>query len=139
VRSTIINNLKARFDAHCDMIGEVDDATLVATVDVPKHKTLRDHLWCVVGARQSYAKAVRAGQWSGFENSMTSYTSADFKLSLASTAADASAALDEVTDWTGERDQLLSGLYEHEVMHEGQIIRHMYALGKSLPKSWVWS
>jgi hypothetical protein len=44
-----------------------------------------------------------------------------------------------VGDWTGERDDLLAALYEHEVMHEGQIIRHLYALERRLPGLWRWA
>ena len=65
MRATIIKNLNARFAAYGEMIRGIDDPGFAARVDVPKHKPLEQHLWCVVGARESYAKALRAGGWAG--------------------------------------------------------------------------
>jgi hypothetical protein len=70
---------------------------------------------------------------------MTSHSRADFEAFLASSSAAVCEAIDAVGEWTAHRDELLASLYEHEVMHEGQIIRHMYALQKTLPSSWRWA
>ena len=49
------------------------------------------------------------------------------------------AAIASVDDWTSERDQLLIELAEHELMHEGGIIRHMYAFELDIPASVKWA
>jgi len=48
-------------------------------------------------------------------------------------------AIAGICEWTPIRDELLLALAEHEVMHEGQIIRHVYGLEGTLPKSWKWA
>ncbi|HJN51194.1 MAG: hypothetical protein QGI68_14800 [Pseudomonadales bacterium] len=47
--------------------------------------------------------------------------------------------VDAISDWTTAREDLLMRSAEHEVMHEGQIIRHMYGLEKPLPSSFKWA
>lgn len=124
---------------YAELIDQLDEPVLLAQLDLPKHKTLKDHLWCLIGARESYARALEQGQWQGFNCSLSRYTLADFKTALQSSAQAVQSVLEGISDWSSERDQLLLTLAEHEVMHEGQIIRHMYALNQSLPASWRWA
>ena len=42
--------------------------------------------------------------------------------------------LEAVEEWTEVKSELLTTLNEHEVMHEGQLIRHLYGLGYSIPE-----
>jgi hypothetical protein len=139
MRTKIIENLKARFGAYADLIAAVDEALIGQKIDVPKHKSLGDHLWCVVGSRESYGRALVAGGWQGFACSMKAFSRDDFAAKLDDSARDLLAVIDGVSDWTPAREALLADLAEHEVMHEGQIIRHMYALERTLPASWKWA
>jgi uncharacterized damage-inducible protein DinB len=139
MRAAIINNLQARFDAYADLIDQLDDDTLQEKFDIAKHKSLAEHLWCIVGARESYAKALVAGQWQGFGCSITGSTQQDFRDGLRSSADEVVSAICAVDDWTDEREALLATLSEHEVMHEGQIIRHVLGTGHTLPPSWKWA
>lgn len=139
MRDLIVKNLEARFRAYAELMDNLDDPALQHRVDVPRHKNLIEHLWCIVGARESYAKALQSGKWQGFACSMTQYSHSDFAGALRSSAEAATQAINSVDDWTEEREQLLATLAEHEVMHEGQIIRHMYASGRTLPDSWQWA
>lgn len=135
----IVERLTKRFQAYTELTGLLDDELLKQKIEVPKHKSLTEHLWCVVGARESYAKSIKQGEWAGFECSMQTFAPADFCSKLNESAITAIDVIHSVTDWTTERTNLLATLAEHEVMHEGQIIRHMYALEKDLPDSWVWA
>lgn len=139
MRDAIIRNLEQRMHCYSDLITDLDKAVLGVSLDVPKSKTIKDHLWCIVGARESYAKAIEAGEWCGFSCSMGSYERDDFAVALAGSAQAVLGVIARVTDWTPSRDDLLALLSEHEVMHEGQIIRHMYALRRTLPSSWRWA
>ncbi|MDH3644085.1 MAG: hypothetical protein OES38_18415 [Gammaproteobacteria bacterium] len=139
MRDTIIKNLTERFQSYDDFVGQLSDDALAARLDAPKHKSIAEHLWCVVGARESYAKALEAGEWSGFGCSMSAYTRADFEAKLPESARTVVAAIDSVADWTAAREELLATLAEHEVMHEGQIIRHVYGVEGTLPVSWKWA
>ena len=139
MRATIVQNLKARFDAYAELTAALDDGAMGERLDAPKHKSLLEHLWCVVGARESYAKALDTGEWAGFNCSMDKFTRDDFEVSLAASAAIVLTAIDNVSDWTEAREELLATLYEHEIMHDGQIIRHMYGMERTLPESWNWA
>lgn len=135
----LIQRLDARFRAYDELARQLSEELLVRSVDVPKHKTLSDHLWCVIGARESYAKGITAGEWAGFSCSMEGLTTYDFRAKLESSSKAVRDALQPISAWDDARTDLLLSLAEHEVMHEGQIIRHMYALELKLPKSWFWA
>ena len=139
MRQIIIHNMRNRIEAYADLITEIDASNLTAKLAVPKDKSIAEHLWCIVGSRESYAKALLAGQWQGFSCSMTQYTLNDFVSALNASADLVLAAIRNINEWSPERDQLLAALAEHEMMHEGQIIRHMYGLGRTLPASWKWA
>jgi len=99
---------------------------------------VRNHFWCVAGARESYVRAARAGSWQGFDSSLT----ADDDPSAVRAALERTAA--EVDAWLGELapddeygwDWALN-LLEHETQHHGQLIRYLYAVPMPVPRSWV--
>lgn len=139
MRDTIVEALRARIQSYSDLIEAIDSQDLGARLGVPKDKSVAEHLWCVVGARESYAKALDYGEWQGFSCSIDSFERDDFERSLRSSGEALLTAIRDVSDWSLARDQLLADVYEHEVMHEGQIIRHMYGLGREVPPSWRWA
>ncbi len=139
MRATVIRNLEASLQSYADLVSQVDDAAINERLEAPKHKSLGEHLWCVVGARESYANAIRKGEWSGFGCSVTKADRDDFAARLESSAKAVLDAIAAVDEWTEARDELLASVAEHEVMHEGQIIRHMYGLERELPASWKWA
>jgi hypothetical protein len=59
MRAALVQSLEARFRSYADFIAAVDPADVAAKLDVPKDKSVAEHLWCVVGSRESYAKAHR--------------------------------------------------------------------------------
>jgi hypothetical protein len=139
MRETVIRNLVARFDAYSDLINQTDDAALQRKLPVERHKSLTEHLWCVVGARESYAQALTCGQWQGFTCSMAGYSQDDFRSALKKSAAAVMTALDEIEAWDEARESLLADLAEHEAMHEGGIIRHLYGTDSPIPASLKWA
>lgn len=139
MRDQIVKNLECRFRAFSDLAQQLDADLLNRKLDVPKSKSLAEHLWCVIGARESYARAIEQGEWSGFSCSLETFDVAEFRSKLSESSSGAVSAIRDVSDWSEERCELLAKLAEHEVMHEGQIIRHMYALERDLPPSWVWA
>ncbi|TVS15761.1 MAG: hypothetical protein EA417_12675 [Gammaproteobacteria bacterium] len=44
-----------------------------------------------------------------------------------------------LTKWSSQHDELILALFEDEVIHEGQVICHMYGMGRQLPESWRWA
>lgn len=105
--------------------------------DLPSD-TMGHQLWCVLGARESYPRAARAGAWQGF----TSPVPRD--------AADAGALRAALVATAGAVDKWIAGLdaadeasftyalalLEHETQHQGQLIRYLYALRIDRPHSW---
>lgn len=139
MKDAIIKNLAARFAAYNDIIVGCSDEHLQLKLDILKNKSLAEHLWCVVGARESYAAAIAADEWKGFSCSLQQFTQADFSDKLETSAEVALSGIRSVDKRTASRNELLLALFEHEVMHEGQLIRHMYGLGLDIPGSVKWS
>jgi uncharacterized damage-inducible protein DinB len=139
VREVIVRNLGKRIQSYADLITAIDSADLGARLEVPKDKSVAEHLWCIVGARESYARALAAGGWQGFSCSMARQDRESFERALAASGKALLAAIESVDEWSSSREDLLAAVSEHEVMHEGQIIRHMYGLGRQLPASWWWA
>ena len=138
MREAVVEGLIKRFKSYADLINS-SDIELSERLEAAKHKSLGEHLWCVVGARESYAKALRSGEWSGFKCSMTEFSQNDFIEKLQTSAEDVKHTLARIEDWTPGQDSLLLELSDHEVMHEGQIIRHLYGLGHEIPSSIKWA
>ncbi len=139
MRKALIGALKLRFQFYNDLVSATNDVELGKKLDMPKHKSLAEHLWCVVGARESYARALIAGEWKGFSCSLNEFSQSICLEKISSSADDVVGAIECVSEWTIVRDELLLTLAEHEVMHEGQIIRHMYGLESDLPDSAKWA
>ena len=106
--------------------------------DLPSD-TVGHQLWCVLGARESYPRAARAGEWQGFTSPVPRAGTAD-----AATLRDAfTRSSAEVDAWiaglTADDDDSLRyalALLEHETQHHGQLIRYLYGLGIERPHSW---
>lgn len=135
----MIKNTASRFAAYQDIIAACSDESLQAKLDVPKNKSLAEHLCYIVGARESYATAIEANEWQGFTCSLQQFGQSDFSLKLAESANRLLSVLEAVEEWTEVRNELLRTLNEHEVMHEGQLIRHRYGLGYRIPESVKWA
>ena len=136
----ILTNLEKRFDVFDDVLATVDENDFHKTLDVPKNKSIAEHLWCVIGARQSFARAIQAGEWQGFECSLyTEAGPADYKTALDKATAEFHRTVRDLGNWSDDRQALLAQLHEHEVMHEGQLIRQVYGLGLSMPATSQWA
>ncbi|KJL42478.1 hypothetical protein [Microbacterium trichothecenolyticum] len=106
--------------------------------DLPSD-TVGHQLWCVLGARESYPRAARAGEWQGFTSPVTADETTDaaaLRAALAQTSSD-------VDDWIAGLDAedeasltYALALLEHETQHHGQLIRYLYGLGIERPESW---
>jgi uncharacterized damage-inducible protein DinB len=138
MRARVIEHLNAAELAHhqlVDLLSEDDLGQRLAD----RSNTVGAQMWCVVGARESYARAIENDGWIGFSCSLSGEdtTSKDLVLeALARSRAVLAEAIDGV-DWTDTREGLLLDLLEHEVQHQGQLIRYVHALGRRFPESWA--
>lgn len=131
--------MRLRFISYNEIIDSCNEEMLQVKLKVIKNKSLAEHLWCVVGARESYANAIEKGEWSGFACSIKQMSKEDITMALKNSSSTVLTSIDEASVWNDARKELLLSLNEHEVMHEGQIIRHMYGLGYQIPSAVKWS
>ena len=118
-----------------DLVSHLDERSL--DLDLPNLPSNRiaSQLWCIVGARESYMKAIELGTWAGFSCSLAEPKCKHSVLAVL-----------EATDrqWNGVsfigltdvQIDLAFHLLEHEVQHHGQLIRFVYGNGLTFPKSW---
>jgi hypothetical protein len=121
----------------------VDDTTLRSHLpDGVRSNTVGEQFWCINGARESYARALKMGKWSGFTNTLASEAVQSAVLVREALSKSQSLVLQtwqELDDRVGEFDRasLMIRLVEHEASHHGQLIRFWYALGIAFPREFA--
>ena len=106
--------------------------------DLPSD-TLGHQLWCVLGARESYSRAARAGEWQGFTSPVAAEELTDaaaLRRALEATAVEVDAWVAETPADDEDSFAYALALLEHETQHHGQLIRYLYGLGIPRPESW---
>jgi hypothetical protein len=119
-----------------DLVAHLDEQALVLDLAGLPSNRLAGQLWCVVGARESYARALRAGQWQGFSCSVTEPRRKEHVVAALARSRGELAAID-FDQMAGAQHAFALDLLEHEVQHHGQIIRYVYANGLQFPTSWT--
>lgn len=124
---------------YLDFVDTIPAAHLVSRLPGLPSDTVGHQLWCVLGARESFPRAARAGEWQGFSSPIDRDGSSDaagVRAAFVQTAAD-------VDDWVAGIDaadedswRYALALLEHETMHQGQLIRYLYGLGIDRPHTW---
>lgn len=130
--------LDAVFGLYDELITSLDQEQLTRSLPVPSNR-LAMQLWCVVGARETWARAMEQGTWGPFGCSIASFDDAHqpdlVAGALASSAAAFRAAASENPQDETRTDFKL-GLLEHESQHLGQILRYLLGLGIEPPPGW---
>lgn len=122
-----------------DLVNQLPEEALSMRLPGIPSNTIGGQLWCVVGARESYARAVEAGAWSGFSCSLTSEGSRNRLAVQAALSRSAAAVLDQLAQFDSyddARNRFIISLLEHEAAHHGQLIRYLYGLKLPIPASW---
>jgi hypothetical protein len=117
------------------LVLHLDESSL--SLDLPNLPSNRiaGQLWCIVGARESYTRAIEKGAWQGFSCSLAT---PKIKQSVLASLEETEKKLSE-TNFMGLSDaqiDLAFDLLEHEIQHHGQLIRFVYANGLTFPESW---
>lgn len=103
-----------------------------------RSNTVGSQLWCVIGGRETWSKAIEGGEWPGFHSSLAKDETHDAEAvreKLASSAALIRSTLPDTLDET--REDFALGLLEHESGHTGQLLRYLFALDIEIPRLWV--
>ena len=131
--------LLGAFGLYDDLIRAVPQESLAMKLPGLASNTVGAQLWCVVGARESFAGAIRSGAWSGFSCSLTAEDTLArdaVAAGLGRSAEDVLAAIGELDPDDEERLRFALRLLEHEASHQGQLIRYLYGLQLPIPASW---
>lgn len=138
VRSTaVVESFDRSFGLYRDLLAVLDEVSLNSRLPGLSSNAIGGQLWCVVGARESYARAIAAGEWTGFSCSLDEPGDpAKVAEALARSEAAVSEALAQLDESSDAQDRLVLDLIEHEAQHHGQLIRYLYGLKLPIPASW---
>lgn len=128
-------HLERSFKLTSDLVVHLDEASLELDLpDLPSNR-ISGQLWCVIGARESYTRAIEADGWQGFACSLA----APFvKLTVLAALEATQTRLGNI-DFANLSDtqlELAFDLLEHELQHHGQLIRFVYGNKLTFPDSW---
>jgi hypothetical protein len=121
------------------LAGSLREAQLADRIGNVPSNSIGSQFWCIVGARESYGKAIAASKWQGFSCSLSK---PDTKI-LPSLQAALEGSREEVmehvnnNEMTAERLSILVDLLEHEALHQGQLIRYFYANNITFPEDFA--
>jgi hypothetical protein len=128
--------LNKAFDLFDELAVHLDESSLGSKLAALPSNTIGEQLWCVVGARESYTRGIQNGQWQGFRCSLTKEAIGKKKEvaeALASSALIAQKVLSEIENLSTPQEKLAFDLLEHEIQHQGQLIRYLYGLKLGIP------
>jgi hypothetical protein len=135
--------LEARLDASyalfSDLVDSLSEDDLTSKLPGLRSNTIGEQLWCVVGVRESYAKAIEAGEWQGFGCSLSrddTKVTAKVAAALANGITKVKSATAAIEGRNDAQDDWIVALLEHEAAHQGQLIRYLYGLNLEIPQSW---
>lgn len=128
-------HLVRSFKLTYDLVTHLDETSLGLDLPGLPSNRIADQLWCIVGARESYTRAIKAGGWQGFSCSLAAPRIKDSVLA-ALEATHTSLGEINFADLTEAQLDLAFDLLEHEIQHHGQLIRFVYANGLGFPGSW---
>lgn len=141
--TSLTGTLRRRFtqanQLYVDLAAALPASSLGARLRELPSDSIQNQLRCVVGARESYTKAARAGSWQGFSSSLDRVPTGDADAVRA--AIDSSNEVVErfLDDLDPDDDYAVDqafALLEHETQHHGQLIRYLYGLRIPRPESW---
>lgn len=132
----LIQRLQHAFDLTLDLVQAMKSDDLKLKLEGMPSNMIGEQLWCIIGARESYLKAIINGGWVGFTCSLDDVRSKKkIVLSLQKSAADIMDFLNNNELNEGQLEILIT-LLEHEIQHHGQLIRYVYGNRLTFPKSW---
>lgn len=128
-------NLQRAFVLTHDLVIHLDEKSLVLDLPELPSNPISGQLWCVIGARESYLRAIQAGEWKGFSCSLKT---PNVKQSVLEALEESSQLLNEIDyeDLSEIQIKLALDLLEHEIQHHGQLIRYIYGNHLTFPESW---
>jgi hypothetical protein len=127
-----------------DVLDVLDEPALGLRLPFPESLTLGSQFRCMLGAQESYTRAIAHGGWQGFSCSLDDLAAvtpaiiaAHMRRADEALAAAVQAAPPAPTAGGGRRvDQTVQRLIEHETLHHGQLINFLFCHHLPIPRSW---
>ncbi len=118
-----------------DLVDHLEEDALQLKLQNLPSNSIAGQLWCIIGARESYLRAIEASEWKGFSCSLANpITKADILKTLESTFSFFNSI--EFSHLNEIQRSFAFDLLEHEIQHHGQLIRFVYGNRLTFPKSW---
>ena len=127
--------LDRSFTLTYDLVTHLNEESLVLDLPNLPSNQIAGQLWCIVGARESYLKAIEAGGWKGFSCSLKAPRVKESVLDVLGATYAHLKTIDFVA-LTNVQLDFGFNLLEHEIQHHGQLIRFVYGNKLTFPKSW---
>ena len=132
----IKSRLNKAFDLTVDLYKSLKESDYQLKIPKAPSNSFAGQVWCIIGARESYLKALKNGKWSGFSCSVEKGSKEEFLEKLSKTKSDMNKFLNSEKKFSSFEKETLLDLLEHEVQHHGQLIRFVYSNKLKFPKSW---
>ena len=136
---TIKKSFQRSFDLYKELVESLDENQLSTSLPNLPSNMIGEQIWCVVGARESYSRAIHANSWMGFSCSLSSDqigVKAEVLAALKRSEEVVLTALAAIDEYSDTQNQLAVNLLEHEAAHHGQLIRYLYGLQIEIPQGW---
>ncbi len=135
-RKILFTRVQKAFDLTLDLLNHVSEEALVQKLPNLPSNLIGEQLWCIVGARESYLKAIKNNGWNGFSCSLKDVKS---KSSIKQSLIESGDAVMLFLNKYFIKEEQLDFIYlllEHEIQHHGQLIRYIYGNKLTFPESW---
>ena len=114
--------LQRSFGLFDDLVQELKEENLKLDLAGLPSNTIGQQLWCVVGARHSYLRAILAGAWQGFSCSLDA-KSIENKISVQE-------------QLSASHKTFISAIAGLSSLTPGQLIRYLYGQKLPVPATW---
>ncbi len=132
----VMKRLKSALDLTAELVYSMKPTDLKLKLKDMPSNTIGEQLWCVIGARESYLKAIMNGSWVGFSCSLMDTTSLEQIIFHLNKSSEDIFDYLRGTELNEKQEEFMLILLEHEVLHHGQFIRYVYGNKLPFPKSW---
>jgi hypothetical protein len=127
-----------------DALDVLDESQLGLRLPFPESLTLSSQFRCMLGAQESYTRAIEQGGWQGFNCSLDALPgvspaviAAHMRRADEAFEAAVQGASPAPPSAGGQRvDHTIQRLIEHETLHHGQLINFLFRHHLPIPQSW---
>lgn len=127
------------FSMYRDLLDTLRSEDYVYRLKGLRSNSIGNQLKCVAGARESYYKSIldnRGFKWiCSFDGEMAN-VKAEIDKYMGAYEKEIISFIDESEEISNNQMSLILDLLSHEYLHQGQLIRYLYANHLPIPKSW---